>query len=71
MAKIVGIHGIAQQYRGSYQLADVWFSAIRDGLLAAGHPQAAQALAAHDVRVAYPYRNRCGISAAIGCRPQL
>src|SRR5258708_1884390 len=53
MAKIVGIHGIAQQHRGSYQLGGIWFSALRDGLVAAGHQQAAQALAATDVRVAF------------------
>jgi len=53
MAKIVGIHGIAQQYRGSYQLTDVWFSALRDGLAAAGHDEAARALSAADVKVAF------------------
>jgi PGAP1-like protein len=53
MAAIVGIHGIAQQFRGGYQLGDVWFNAIRDGLVAAGHRDTAEALAANDVRVAF------------------
>jgi len=50
---IVGIHGIAQQYRGPYQLADVWLSGIRDGLFAAGHDDTARALSPEDVRVAF------------------
>lgn len=53
MAWIVGIHGIAQQFRGGYQLGETWFSGIRDGLVAAGHPKTAQALAPDDVRVAF------------------
>jgi hypothetical protein len=53
MAVIVGIHGIAQQFRGGYQLGDVWFNCIRDGLVAAGHPAAAGSLAPDDVRVAF------------------
>jgi hypothetical protein len=53
MAKIVGIHGIAQQYRGSYQLTDIWFTALLDGLVAAGHPKTARALAPGDLRVAF------------------
>jgi hypothetical protein len=53
MAAIVGIHGIAQQFRGGYQLGDVWFNGIRDGLVAAGQPKAAQAFAPDDVRVAF------------------
>jgi PGAP1-like protein len=53
MAVVVGIHGIAQQFRGGYQLEDVWFNGIRDGLVAAGHPQVAGSLASGDVRVAF------------------
>jgi alpha/beta hydrolase fold len=53
VAEIVGIHGIAQQYRGPYQLADVWLSGIRDGLFAAGHHDRAGALSAEEVQVAF------------------
>jgi hypothetical protein len=53
MARIVGIHGIAQQFRGGYQLQTVWFDALRDGLTAAGYWAAADALAPGDLRVAF------------------
>lgn len=53
MARIVGIHGIAQQFGGGYRLGDIWFSAIRDGLVAAGHLASADALRPGDVRVAF------------------
>jgi hypothetical protein len=53
MATIVGIHGIAQQFRGGYQLGDVWFNGVRDGLTAADQPKTARALAPGDVRVAF------------------
>ncbi len=53
MAGIVGIHGIAQQFRGGYQLRDVWFNGIRDGLAAASYPATAEALAPGDLRVAF------------------
>ncbi len=53
MAGIVGIHGIGQQFRGGYQLGNAWFSAIRDGLVAAGHPAVAGALGPEEVRVAF------------------
>jgi hypothetical protein len=53
MAGILGIHGIAQQFGGKYQLGGVWFSAIRDGLVAAGQPETAEALASGDVQVAF------------------
>ena len=53
MAAIVGIHGIAQQFKGGYQLGTVWFDAVRDGLAAAGYRAAADALAPGDLRVAY------------------
>ena len=53
MAAIVGVHGIAQQFRGGYQLGAVWYQALRDGLVAAGHRPAAEALAPADVHVAF------------------
>ena len=36
MPLIVGIHGIAQQYRGEHTLAASWLPALRDGLARAG-----------------------------------
>jgi len=51
--EIVGIHGIAQQYRGPYQLVDTWFAGIRDGLFAAGHYDTARSLLPEDVQVAF------------------
>jgi hypothetical protein len=53
MAAIVGIHGFAQQFRGGYQLGSVWYNALRDGLVAAGRRQVAEALAPADVRVVF------------------
>jgi hypothetical protein len=53
MPEIVGIHGIAQQYRGPFQLADAWLAGIRDGLFAAGHDSTARALSPGDVRIAF------------------
>lgn len=53
MAEIVGIHGIAQQFRGGYQLGTVWFDAVRDGLIAAGYRAKADALEPGALRVAY------------------
>ncbi|MGI5399151.1 hypothetical protein ACQEVG_06760 [Streptomyces sp. CA-135486] len=53
MAAIAGIHGIAQQYSGGYQLASLWYDALRDGLVAAGQQSAAQRLTASDVRVVF------------------
>jgi hypothetical protein len=53
MAAIVGIHGIAQQFKGGYQLGTVWFDALRDGLAAAGYRAAGDALAPGDLQVAY------------------
>ena len=49
MAAIVGVHGIAQQFRGGYQLRAVWYHALRDGLAAAGY----RAVAAADLGVAF------------------
>ena len=53
MGTIVGIHGIAQQFRGGYQLGSVWYDAVRDGLTVAGHRAVAEALAPTDVEVAF------------------
>jgi hypothetical protein len=53
MGGIVGIHGIAQQFRGGYQLGRAWYDGVRDGLAAAGCRPAAEALAPADVRVAF------------------
>ncbi len=53
MAKIVGIHGIGQQYGGPYQLSGVWLTGIRDGLVAAGYDDLAHDLSTQDVRVAF------------------
>lgn len=53
MAAIVGIHGIAQQFEGGYQLGSVWYNALRDGLVASGHGPIAEALAPADVRLVF------------------
>ena len=53
MAAVVGVHGIAQQFGGGYQLGAVWYDALRDGLSAAGYRLAADALGPADVRVAF------------------
>lgn len=53
MAAVVGVHGIAQQFRGGYQLGTVWFDGLRDGLAAAGYEPVASALAPTDIRVAF------------------
>jgi len=53
MAGIVGVHGIAQQFRGGYQLGSVWYDAVRDGLVAAGYRPVAEALASTDLGVAF------------------
>jgi hypothetical protein len=52
-ATVVGVHGIAQQFRGGYQLGTVWFDGLRDGLAAAGYEPVASVLARTDIRVAF------------------
>jgi hypothetical protein len=52
MAKIVGIHGIGQQVKGGYTLREVWFPALKDGLVAADRTDLADELSADDMRVA-------------------
>jgi PGAP1-like protein len=53
VAGIVGVHGIAQQFRGGYQLGSLWYDAVRDGLAAAGYQRVAEQLTRTDVRVAF------------------
>lgn len=53
MAAIVGIHGIGQQFKGRYSLQSVWFNAVRDGLVSAGHEARAEKLSDSDLRVAF------------------
>jgi hypothetical protein len=53
MAKIVGFHGIAQQYEGGPARSQEWLLAIRGGLEAAGYRAAADSLTTDDVRVAF------------------
>lgn len=53
MVAIVGIHGIGHQFQGGYSLRTMWFDALRDGLVRANRPAAAEALRANDLRVAF------------------
>jgi hypothetical protein len=53
MPRVLGVHGIAQQFKGGYQLGTVWFDALRDGLAAAGCQALADSLVSADVRVAF------------------
>lgn len=53
MAAIVGVHGIAQQFKGGYELGSVWFDALRDGLATADCRPLAARLMPADVRVAF------------------
>ncbi len=53
MAMIVGVHGIAQQFKDGYQLGSVWFDALRGGLEAARYRPVADALTTADLRVAF------------------
>ena len=36
MAEIVGVHGVAQQYKGPDSLLQEWLPPMRDGVAAAG-----------------------------------
>jgi hypothetical protein len=51
--RILGIHGIAQQYQSGPELTRRWCDAIRGGLEAAGFRARADNLHERDVRVAY------------------
>jgi hypothetical protein len=53
MAQIVGVHGIAQEFTGGFELGPVWLGALRDGLAAAGHRARAEELADRDLRIAF------------------
>jgi hypothetical protein len=53
MARVLGVHGIAQQYRGGPELTRGWADALRGGLEAAGFRATADALAETGVRVAF------------------
>ncbi|NKX56835.1 hypothetical protein [Arthrobacter mobilis] len=53
MARVLGIHGIAQQYKGGPQLTNLWWLAMRGGLEVAGHREVADRLKDSDVRVAF------------------
>lgn len=53
MPLIVGIHGIAQQFKGGPKLTNLWWLAMRGGLEAAGYREAADALPEADMRVVF------------------
>ncbi len=53
MPRVVGVHGIAQQYRSGPELTRGWLDALRGGLEAAGFRATADGLAETDVRVAF------------------
>ena len=53
VAKIVGIHGIAQQYKGGNELRAEWLPALKDGLIAAGRRDLSDAVREDDLRVSF------------------
>ncbi len=53
MPKIVGIHGIAQQYKSAHELQAEWLPSLRDGLTAAGRSDAADSVGDGDLRVSF------------------
>jgi hypothetical protein len=53
MPKIVGIHGIAQQYKGENELRAEWLPALKDGLTVAGRSDAADAIGDGELRVSF------------------
>jgi hypothetical protein len=53
MPRVLGVHGIAQQYRSGPELTRVWFDALRGGLEVAGFRATADGLAKTDIRVAF------------------
>ena len=53
MPRVVGVHGIGQQYRSGPELTRGWLDALRGGLEAAGFRATADRLADTDVRVAF------------------
>jgi hypothetical protein len=52
MPRMLGVHGIAQQYRSGPELTRGWLDALRGGLEVAGFRATADTLAEADVRVA-------------------
>jgi hypothetical protein len=53
MPRVLGVHGIAQQYRSGPELTRLWLDALRGGLEVAGFRATADGLAEIDVRVAF------------------
>jgi hypothetical protein len=53
MVKVVGVHGIAQQYQSGPERTEQWFLAVRGGLEAGGFRGVADSLTASDLRVAF------------------
>jgi hypothetical protein len=53
MPRVVGVHGVAQQYRSGPELTRGWLDALRGGLEAAGFRATADGLADTEVRVAF------------------
>jgi hypothetical protein len=53
MPCILGVHGIAQQYRSGPELTRVWLDALRGGLEVAGFRATADGLTETDMRVAF------------------
>jgi hypothetical protein len=53
MPRVLGVHGIAQQYSGGPELTRVWWEALRGGLEVAEYRATANGLAETDVRVAF------------------
>lgn len=53
MASVVGVHGIAQEFKGPFSLEQVWFAGARDGLAASGHEGRARMLREEDLKVAF------------------
>jgi hypothetical protein len=51
--RVLGVHGIAQQYRSGPELTRVWLDAMRGGLEVAGFRATADGLEESDVRVAF------------------
>jgi hypothetical protein len=53
MPRVLGVHGIAQQYRSGPELTRGWLDALRGGLEVAGFRATADGLAETDMRVAF------------------
>jgi hypothetical protein len=53
MPRVLGVHGIGQQYRSGPELTRGWWDALRGGLEVAGFRPAADNLAETEVRVAF------------------